>query len=117
MDNSEDGLHVIVSEIWRIWAHEAACCHSVAVCHQKGTDICYPGLLNDPYCIFLQAAKGLMPELKVFEWLIDRVAPAFTKTAIQHAELIHLLGNDIRCLLTLLLHIFCLSRMRSRTTA
>ncbi|KAK9830644.1 hypothetical protein WJX74_000044 [Apatococcus lobatus] len=41
-----------------------------------------------------QAAKGLVPELKVFEWLTDRVAPAYTKTTIQHAELLQLLGTD-----------------------
>lgn len=51
--------------------------------------------------VVLQAARGLVPELKVFDWLIDRVAPAFTKTTIQHAELMQLLGADTRQVLQL----------------
>lgn len=53
-------------------------------------------LYNMLWLMVLQAARGLVPELKVFEWLIDRVAPAFTKTAIQHTELMQLLGTDTR---------------------
>ena len=44
----------------------------------------------------LQAAKGHLAELQVFDWLIHRVAPAYTQTSIHHEELVRLLATDSR---------------------
>ncbi len=43
-----------------------------------------------------QVAKVPLEELQVFDWLIHRVAPAFTKTSIHHTELVRLLATDNR---------------------
>ena len=45
----------------------------------------------------MQASKGTVPELQVFDWLIDRVAPAFTQTSIHYGDLTRLLGSENGC--------------------